>query len=260
MKKRMLRLAACLLTGTFVLTGVCLDSQAAKKTSKDYDTVAIAQVQEYVNIRETPNEDGTIVGRLYDNAGADILKETGDWYQIKSGDVTGYVKTDYFTTGKEAKSLAAEVGRKVATVRTTTLMVRKKPSRKSKILSMVGDSETLTVLKESRKWVKVQIDDDVVGYISKDYVECKTEFVEAESIETTNARSEAVNAAHDRAMDMKDAAINAMNQQDPNEAAYAASEATAAAADAKVLAAEQPLDYEVQEVAVNAVAAAQEAS
>lgn len=236
------------------------NSETKKVIATGYDSLVIAQVDEYVNIRdEASTETGQIVGKLYNNSAAEIIGQTGDWYLIKSGDVTGYVNKDYFVTGTQAEELAAEVGDDVATVNTETLMVRKKASTDSDIIALVGDSQQLQVIDQEDGWVKVAVDNDVVGYVSSDYVDCETKFVEAESIETSTAREEAVQSALDRADQMKEAAINAMNNADANEAAYAAQEAIAAAAEAKQLASEQELDYNVQEIASTAVSSADEA-
>ncbi len=135
----------------------------------------------------------------------EIIGQTGDWYLIKSGDVTGYVSKDYFVTGAQAEELAAEVGDDVATVNTETLMVRKKASTDSDVIALVGDSQRLQVIDQEDGWVKVAVDNDVVGYVSSDYVDCETKFVEAESIETSTAREEAVQSALDRADQMKEA-------------------------------------------------------
>ena len=71
------------------------------------------------------------------------------------------------------------------------------------------------------------------GYVSKEYVDCDTEFVEAESVEQAEARKAAVQAALDKATQMQEAAYAAMNAADGNEAAYAADQANAALAEAR---------------------------
>ena len=68
------------------------NSETKKVIATGYDSLVIAQVDEYVNIRdEASTETGQIVGKLYNNSAAEIIGQTGDWYLIKSGDVTGYV-------------------------------------------------------------------------------------------------------------------------------------------------------------------------
>lgn len=225
-----------------------------------YDVKAIAQVDEYVNVRDAAGEEGQVIGQLYNNSAADILGQEGDWYLIKSGDVTGYVKSEFFATGEQAKELAGNVGTEMATVNTTTLMVRKKASAKSKVVSMVGDSQCLEILEDAGEWVKVAVDSDVIGYVSKDYVDCSTQFVEAESIEKVEAREDAAKAAHDKAEEMLSAAVEAMNSATADEAAYAAYMASQAAAEVKQLAAEQAFDYDLQELAQNTIDKANEAA
>lgn len=286
MKRGVLKVTACCLVSAVVFAGngvvtmasgfdmplAGLESRIQEQTAKKeavgtvqvkasgYDVKAIAQVNEYVNIRDAAGEEGCVIGQIYNNSAADILGQEGDWYLIKSGDVTGYVKSEFFVTGKQAEELADELGTEVATVNTTTLMVRKKPNKKSKVISMVGDSQCLEVLEDAGDWVKVAVDSDVIGYVSKDYVDCSTEFVEAESIEKVDARAEAVQAAHDRAEQMLNAAIDAMNSATADEAAYAAYMASQAAAEAKQLAAEQSFDYDLQELAQTTIDKANEAA
>ena len=243
------------------------DSQQQKEVVKvaptGYDTVAIAQVDEYVNIRDAASTEGNVVGKLYNNCKAEILGKTDDgWYLIQSGEVTGYVSSDYFVTGSQAEALAQEVGTDMATVKdgTETLMVRSSADSNSEAISMVGDSEKLRVLEDDGDWVKVAVDDDVEGYVSKEYVDCDTEFVEAESVEQAEARKAAVQAALDKATQMQEAAYAAMNAADGNEAAYAADQANAALAEAKMLASEQEYDYEIQDLTDQIAYVAQDTS
>mgnify|MGYP000662279229 CR=1 FL=1 len=92
------------------------NSETKKVIATGYDSLVIAQVDEYVNIRdEASTETGQIVGKLYNNSAAEIIGQTGDWYLIKSGDVTGYVSKDYFVTGAQAEELAAEVSEQLLT-------------------------------------------------------------------------------------------------------------------------------------------------
>ena len=226
MKKRMMKIAACLMAAsiTFGSTGILTMAagadvplaglQAKVEENKDagqstenttpaepskYDGLAIAQVNDdaYVNIRDAAStEDGKVLGKLYNNSAAEILGQEGDWYLIKSGSVTGYVSKDFFATGAKAEELAKEVGEEVATVNTTTLMVRQDPNTDSDVVTLVGDAEKLQVEEDLGDWVKVSVDSDVVGYVAKDYVECDTKFVEAESKEEEEARIAAEEAAY----------------------------------------------------------------
>lgn len=306
MKKRMMKIAACLMAAsiTFGSTGILTMAagadvplaglQAKVEENKDagqstenttpaepskYDGLAIAQVNDdaYVNIRDAAStEDGKVLGKLYNNSAAEILGQEGDWYLIKSGSVTGYVSKDFFATGAKAEELAKEVGEEVATVNTTTLMVRQDPNTDSDVVTLVGDAEKLQVEEDLGDWVKVSVDSDVVGYVAKDYVECDTKFVEAESKEEEEARIAAEEAAYlaaveearkaDEAAAAQAAAEQAekdkawleyLDSQEQAAANQAAQEAADAQSAADALAAQQAA---AEQEAADAAAKAQEAA
>ena len=75
----------------------------------EYADIAIAQVDNYVNVRSTPGEDGEVLGKLYDKSAATVEGEENGWYKITSGSVTGYVKKEFVVVGNE--ELARAVGR-----------------------------------------------------------------------------------------------------------------------------------------------------
>lgn len=147
-----------------------------------FRNLVIAQVNDYVNVRSIPSEEGEILGKLYDDSVGTFLGEENGWYQISSGSVTGYVKAEYCVTGEDAVSLAKEVGTRLATVNTTTLFVRTEPTTDSSILGMVPIEDELVVQEEADGWAKVDIEEGM-GWVSMDYVNLHTEFVQAESKE-----------------------------------------------------------------------------
>lgn len=155
-----------------------------------FNNIAVAYINDgaYVNIRDTASMDGNVVGKIYNNCGADILGEEGDWYLIQSGSVTGYVNKAYFVTGADAEYLSNFVADEVATVNTETLMVRESADDEADVISMVGDSQELEVLGQEGDWVKVAVDADLIGYVSAEYVNCESVFPAAESIEEEQIR------------------------------------------------------------------------
>ena len=154
---------------------------------EDLSGTIIAQVSGYVNVRAIASEEGEVVGKLYNNSAGEWLGKEGEWYKIKSGNVTGYVKGEYVVTGQAAVELAAEVGNRVAVVNTTTLKVREQPSVDATVLGLVPNEDRLTVIEETDEWVKVSIEEGD-GYVSKEFVNVSTEFVTAESTAEEEAR------------------------------------------------------------------------
>ena len=163
---------------------------AQEPTEEDtFRDLVIAQVNDYINIRSLPSEQGEVLGKLYDDSVGTYISEENGWYQIKSGSVTGFVKAEYCVTGDEAVELAKEVGTRIATVTTTTLKVRTQPSLEASVLGLVPIEDQLVVGEEQEGWVQVDIEEGM-GWVSADYVELHTEFKEAESKEEEKARLE----------------------------------------------------------------------
>lgn len=154
---------------------------------EDFKNLVIARVNDYVNVRDIPSEEGSIVGKLYNKSVGNYLEEENGWYKISSGSVEGYVKAEYCVTGDEAVEYAKEVGTRIATVTTTTLKVREQPGTEEVVLGMVPIEDQLIVTEELDGWVKVNIEEGD-GYVSTDYVTLSTEFVKAESIAEEEAR------------------------------------------------------------------------
>ena len=184
-------------------------------SEEDFSHLVIAQVNDYVNVRSLPSEEGEIVGKLYDKSVGAFIEEENGWYKIQSGNCIGYVKGEYCVTGDEANKLAKEVGRRVATVTTETLNVRKEANTDSPILGQVPIEEELTVTEELDGWVQVKIEEGS-GYVSSDYVSLSTEFVQAESREEEKARLAKEEAERQEALE---ASRRARQQAEATEAA-----------------------------------------
>lgn len=154
---------------------------AAVVAKSIYEGIAIAQVNNYVNIRSIPSEEGEVVGKLYNKSAATVEGTEGDWYKITSGSCTGYVKQEFVVVGDE--ELAKSVSTRLATVTTQTLYVREEATTDSRIIHMVPEGDDLVVVDESMAdtgWVLVNAQ-DTQGYVSTEYVTLSTEFVQAES-------------------------------------------------------------------------------
>lgn len=154
---------------------------------EDFTNLVIAQVSDCVNVRSAPSEEGEVVGKLYNNSVGDLIEIEGDWYKIKSGNVTGYVKGEYCVTGDDAQELAKKVGMRLAVVTTTTLYVRSEPSKDAEVIGMVPMEDELQVLDELDGWVKVSVEEGD-GFVSSEFVRLYTDFVRAESKAEEEAR------------------------------------------------------------------------
>lgn len=155
----------------------------------DYSNIAIAQVDSYINVRSAASEDGEVLGKLYNNGAAKVVGQEGDWLEIESGNVTGFVKSEYVVVDDE--DLAESVSTRVATVDADALYVRSDASSDAEVVTMVPNGDGLTVTDESTAedgWIKVTDENGDEGYVSADYVDITTEYTYAESKEEEEAR------------------------------------------------------------------------
>ena len=175
------------------------ESEISREVREHFSNLVIAQVNDYVNVRDYPDEnEGNIVGKLYDDSVGNFIEETNGWYLIESGNCKGYVKAEYCVTGQEAVDIAKEVGTLMARVNTTTLKVREDASTESSVLGLVPIDDELIVTEELEGWVKVDIEEGF-GYVSTEFVDLHTEFVKAESKEEEEARLAKEKAERDKA-------------------------------------------------------------
>lgn len=156
-----------------------INSKAADDgTICGYKNLGIANVDNYLNIRAEAGENAKIVGKLPADAGCEILDSKDGWYYIRSGKVSGYVRSDYIITGEKAEKLAEDLKKLIATVNTVTVYIREKPNTDCTILTIVTADEELEVVKEGEEWIEVKLDDEN-GYVSAQYVDLSEELKKA---------------------------------------------------------------------------------
>ena len=221
-----------------------------------YENIAITHLDEghsYVNIRTEPNTEAEIIGKIYNNCAADILEtvegENGKWYRIKSGDVEGYMKAEFFLTGSAAEAVAWEVGTVWCTVVTPQLRVREKPSLDwdTKILTLLPATTDIRYVvqeeSEDGDWLFIEVDEETSGYVYKSCVKIEVEFQHAISLEEEKRLKEEeerrqrefeeAQKAYEEAQRAAAAAQAARDAEAQRQAQAAAAAAQAAAAEAE---------------------------
>lgn len=151
---------------------------SADTTVYGYTNLGIANVDGNINIRQEADENSSIIGKLPENAGCEILETVGDWTHITSGEVDGYVLSQFLLTGDAAKERADSVARNMATVLSSGLRVRLEPNTTSEILATMPENATLEIVEDLGDWIKVNIDQDY-GYVSSEFVSCSVQIPDA---------------------------------------------------------------------------------
>lgn len=139
-----------------------------------------------VNVRSAP--DGEVIGNLPYNAQGVLLEEDEyGWYKIQSGDVIGYVASQYCGDEPFAK------GYTKATVNSNGLKVRQTKDENSNVLDIVDQNASIEVTEayDQSAWVSVVTDDNKYGYVSADYVTLNTYYPTATKISNVVSNEQA---------------------------------------------------------------------
>lgn len=142
---------------------------------QEWQTNLMANVDDFLNVREAADGEAAIAGKLYKGDVATIVEAGDEWTLVTSGNLTGYVKNEYCVTGTEAYAYAQSNCETVAEVNTNNLRVRSEQSVDSKVLDTVSTGAKLTVDTEAEAtegWVAVKSGSQT-AYVSADYVTVK---------------------------------------------------------------------------------------
>ena len=208
MKRGLARATAfCLTAGLlFANSAAVYAEDTAPETEAASDvtgSLAFAECDEayYVNVRTQPSTDnGEVIGVLknHDSAIIESVEDDG-WYKIKSGDVEGYVAAWLIKTGDEAAAIAPTVAYNYAVNNAVSLNVRAQADEGSDVVTSLDEGAEAEIVADEGNWFKVALDSDTYGYVSKDYVEEKTAYPTAKTIDQMMSDTEAEKQAEQAA-------------------------------------------------------------
>ena len=208
MRKGLARATAfCLTAGLlFANSAAVYAEDTAPETEAASDvtgSLAFAECDEtyYVNVRTQPSTDsGEVIGILknHDSAIIESVEDDG-WYKIKSGDVEGYVAAWLIKTGDEAAAIAPTVAYNYAVNNAVSLNVRAQADEGSEVITALDEGSEAEIVADEGNWFKVALDSDTYGYVSKDYVEEKTAYPTAKTIDQMMSDTEAEKQAEQAA-------------------------------------------------------------
>lgn len=222
-----------------------VSDQTAETVDPLNGLTAVARVEKWVNVRVEPNTQSGIVGKIYNNCAATIIDEVdgeaGTWYYMTSGNVTGYVKAEYFVIGEEAEALKNEIGLTFARVIVENLRVRTTPdlTTDENIVTMYPMGTEVAVLSHDDEWALIETDAISTGYVHVSCIEMWTEFDVAITLEE-EAQAEAERIAAEEAARAAEEAYRALLEQQRAESETTAPAETEPSA-AETPAVEEPL-------------------
>lgn len=182
-------LSFCLVTGWIACHTSGVTALAAEMDTSMTGELAFAQCEEYINIRQEPDENSEVVAKIYNDNAATIISKTGDWYQITSGNAFGYVKADYLVTGDEASAIAEKVQYHIARIHPEELYIRSEKSEESTAVGSVHQADEVDAVSyDNGAWIQIVADDGTKGYINAYYADYLTCYPVAETLEEEQGR------------------------------------------------------------------------
>lgn len=186
---------------TIVMLGSTATVEEEDSSESEYANFAIADVNDYVNVRTLPSTDGEIVGKIYDGAVAQVLCKAGEndeWFQITSGNVEGYIKAEFFIYGDDAAAVMDEYVTKYVIVKADRLNIRKDATIDSDRIGYLDNGEKVRLVEELGQWMKVLYLENKEGYVSAEYVQILEEYTYAKTLEEERKELEEKRALEQR--------------------------------------------------------------
>ncbi len=189
-----------------------LQTASDLKAENDMNPNAVCLVADYIHLRQEASEFSETTGVFYHDAVGEIIGEENGWYLIKSGNVTGYIRTSLVATGEEAEEKIDDSVLTMATVKTDNLIVRTGPDKNAPGLEIVPGNVELNVVDQYGDWAKIETEEGF-GYIYKPYTELDSRYITALTAEeiTDQEKEDLRRAMEERALSA--IAYNAANGQ-----------------------------------------------
>ena len=139
-----------------------------------------------LNVRNKPSVSSNVIGYLYSNCVVSIYdtvkNSEGSWYLIKSGDVEGYVSSDYVLTGAAAKASDEDLTNRYAKVKANTAVVYSSASSGADSVGNVYKDGDYKVLAIQNGFVKIAVNEEFAGFVKAEDVSLYTRHAEAVAI------------------------------------------------------------------------------
>ena len=182
-------------TITEVVSGVTpVEEEKQEEAKGEFANKCIAKVDDTLNIRKDPSAEAEFVGQMNNGAIAIVQGSEGEWTKIKSGDVEGYVLTEYVLTGANAEEFAKDYVTLRGTVLEDGVNIRAEKSTDAEILTVMDKDDTVTVLENPNKEevAEEEMLTETILEVELSTEEITTVSATTEAVTTENAKQEVV--------------------------------------------------------------------
>lgn len=151
----------------------------ANKNTKSPSTVkkTASVTASSLNVRKTPSTQGARVGSLKKNENVTVVKEQGNWTQIKTKSLQGWVHSNYL---KASSTSSPSINKPATTspstsqtsgiVTATSLYVRNSGSLNGEVVGSVSKGTKVSIVEEKNDWYKISYSSNKTGWVAGWYI------------------------------------------------------------------------------------------
>lgn len=146
-------------------------------------------IEDNVNVRAESNTEAEIVGKVNDGVVGDIISVDGEWIEIKSGSIEGFIKSEFVLSGDKAYEYAKDFKIITASVNDDGVNVRSEANKDADIVETAYEGTKYIVLDEDidaenneKEWICVEVVNGK-GYINSDYIDVEVTYPVASALD-----------------------------------------------------------------------------
>ncbi len=170
MRNRKMQILCGALSAATVLMSMSGTASAAVAGKIGGQNVAVANVEDELFVRSTASASGKVVGFVPGAAGVIVESMQGEWAKVRSGDISGYVKTSYLAFDEQAEELKNIYGVQGAVAAWDDVKVFADPQDTSSVIGTLQEGEGGEILGSTENWVEVQLADGRLAYVAAEDV------------------------------------------------------------------------------------------
>lgn len=152
------------------------EEKVVEVSPKAWENAAIVEVKNtYLNIRKEASKDSEVIGGLFKGDKVEIIKKQADWLEIKSGEIQGFIHSDYILTGEKAFAYALENELYKGKVKVDKALLYTVNDQKETVIEHLVKDQEVQVIGYSGSVLKVRVEEGKEGIVKAEDLDLRLE-------------------------------------------------------------------------------------
>ncbi len=126
---------------------------------------------EMVEIFKKKSDKSDVVGIGVKGSFVKVIETDKEWYKIKSGKITGYIRKEYVVTDMKAQKVLMDSKNLIVKIKSKTTELKGDNNKKAKVISNLQKGLEYPIIEVDRKWIKIERTLTVSGWVNVKDVE-----------------------------------------------------------------------------------------